>query len=73
MKLITISASNRCYKCGGTGISTSQTTGEGGKFAVVLAICSCVTTRIVKPKSFAGELANELKRKRSEHRTRGKS
>ncbi len=60
MRFLTISASDTCWNCKGTGIKTSFLYDQG-KATVTLAVCSCVSARIVKPKSFAREVAKHLK------------
>lgn len=64
MRLLTISASDCCYNCNGTGIKTSFLY-DAGKATVTLSVCSCVSTRVIKPKPFAEEVAAHLKEKKT--------
>lgn len=60
MRLLTISASDTCYNCKGTGIKYSLVYVDG-KANGTLSVCTCVSARVVKPKPFAVEVAKHLK------------
>lgn len=63
MRLLTISASDTCYRCKGTGISGEQEMDPLGVRLVKLKVCSCVAVHVIKPKPFAQEVAAHLKGK----------
>ena len=60
MRLLTISSSDTCWNCKGTGIKYSFLYNEG-RATVTLNVCTCVTARVIKPKPFAAEVAKHLK------------
>jgi hypothetical protein len=61
MRLLTVSSSDTCYSCKGTGILAEHNTDAAGYHTVKLKVCSCVTTRVVRPKPFAAEVAKHMK------------
>jgi hypothetical protein len=63
MRLLTISASNTCHQCQGTGVRANFMYDQG-KATITLGVCSCVSTRFVKPKPFAAEVAKHLKERK---------
>lgn len=59
---MTISSYSGCYRCGGTGIH-AKTEVLNGNRTVTLTVCGCVEVKVVKPKPFAAEVAQHMRKK----------